>query len=197
MGTDLRNVTENLRLLHNPKTAREDPHLHSSASRNKETWWEKGTGETTSSSDLMDGQSKDDSGETEYMWDSTEEQDEEDTKQTAYMWDSMDEQDREDTMDRLKQTDKWVIWKSEDKWSTSLQAAGFHQLLHIHQYIQDECYGFKSKGWWRTRDIRVKKPKKIFEFWVRNKAKAPSGAQESITTALRRPIIASARINMR
>ena len=43
------------------------------------------------------------------MWDSTDEQDEEDTKKTAYMWDSMDEQDREDTMDRLKQTDKWVM----------------------------------------------------------------------------------------
>ena len=80
----------------------------------------------------IDEQNKDDSGQTEYMWDSTDEQDEEDTKKTAYMWDSMDEQDREDTMDRLKQTDKWVIWKSEDKWSTSLQAAGFHQLLHIH-----------------------------------------------------------------
>ena len=61
----------------------------------------------------MDEQSKDDSGETEYMWDSTDEQDEEDTKKTAYMWDSMDEQDREDTMDNLKQTDKWVIWKSK------------------------------------------------------------------------------------
>ena len=64
-------------------------------------------------SDLKDGQSKDDSGETEYMWDSTDEQDEEDTKKTAYFWDSMDEQDREDTMDNLKQTDKWVTWKSK------------------------------------------------------------------------------------
>jgi hypothetical protein len=68
-------------------------------SRNKET-------ETTSMSDLMDEQSKDDSGETEYMWDSTDEQGEEDTKKTAYMWDSMDEQVREDIMDMIKQTDK-------------------------------------------------------------------------------------------
>jgi hypothetical protein len=29
MGTDLRDVTENLRLLYNPKTTRGDPHLHS------------------------------------------------------------------------------------------------------------------------------------------------------------------------
>ena len=46
------------------------------------------------------------------MWDSTEEQDEEDTKKTAYMWDSMEDEDR--------------------------KAADFHQLLHIHQDIQDE-----------------------------------------------------------
>ena len=59
--------------------------------------------------DTMDEQSKDKSGETEYMWDSTDEQGGEDTEKTACMWDSMDEQDREDTMDRLKQTDKWVM----------------------------------------------------------------------------------------
>ena len=80
-----------------------------SVSRNKETWWKKGTGETTGMGDLMDEHNKDDSGETEYIWDSTDEQDEEDTKKTTYMWDSMDEQNREDTMDRLKQTDKWVM----------------------------------------------------------------------------------------
>jgi hypothetical protein len=128
-------------------TAVAAPTFFSSASRNKETWWEKGTGETTGMSDLKDGQSKDDSGETEYMWDSTDEQDEEDTKKTAYFWDSMDEQDREDTMmltssNRLTNLTQRVIWKSKDKWFTSLQAAGFHQLLHIHQDIQDECWGF-------------------------------------------------------
>jgi hypothetical protein len=45
----------------------------SSTSRNKETWWKKGTGETTDMGDSMDEQSKDDPGETEYMWDSTDE----------------------------------------------------------------------------------------------------------------------------
>ena len=54
------------------------------------------------------------------MWDSTDEQDGEDTRETVCIWDSMDDQDREDTMDNLKQTNKWVIWKTKDKWSTSL-----------------------------------------------------------------------------
>jgi hypothetical protein len=121
------------------------------------------------------------------LWDSADEQDVENTKKTAYMWDSMDEEDRENTMDSLKQTDKWVIWNTKDKWSTSLRRAGLHQLLHIHQDIHDECWGFKIKGWWRTGDIRVKKPKKIFECWVRDKTKVPSGAQEAITTALLAP----------
>jgi hypothetical protein len=91
--------------------------------------------------DSMDEQSRESSEETEYMWDSTDEQDGEDTRETAYIWDSMDDQDRDDTMDSLKQTNKWVIWKTKDKWSTSLQASGFHQLLHIHQDTQDECRG--------------------------------------------------------
>ena len=84
-----------------------------------------------------------------------DEQDEEDTKKTAYMWDSVDEEDREDTMDSLTLTDRWVIWKSEDKRYTSMTNAGFHQLLHIHQDTQDECWGFKIKEWWQTGDIRV------------------------------------------
>ena len=73
----------------------------------------------------------------------------------------MDEQDGEDTIDSLKQTDEWVIWKSKDKFSNCLQAAGFHQLLHIHQDIQDECWGFKINGWCRTGDIRVKKQENL------------------------------------
>ena len=81
------------------------------------------------------------------LWDSADEQDVENTKKTAYMWDSMDEEDRENTMDSLKQTDKWVIWNTKDKWSTFLKKTGFYQLLHIHQDIQDECWGFKFKGW--------------------------------------------------
>ena len=107
-----------------------------SVSRNKDNWWNKGTGETTGMTDSMDEQSRESSEETEYMWDSTDEQDGEDTRETAYIWDSMDDQDRDDTMDSLKQTNKWVIWKTKDKWSV-----GFHQLLHIHQDTQDECRG--------------------------------------------------------
>ena len=64
-----------------------------------------------------------------------------DTKNTAYMWDSMDEEDRADTIDILKQSDEWVIWKSKDKWSTSLTSAGFHQLLYIKKDIQEKCWG--------------------------------------------------------
>ena len=97
------------------------------------------------------------------MWDSSDEQEEGDTKKMAYMWDSMDEEDRADTIDNLKQSDNWVIWKSKDRWSASLQKAGFYQLLHIQKDIRDECWGSKIKGWWWTGDIRVKKQKKIFE----------------------------------
>ena len=131
----------------------------------------------------IDEQNKDDSGQTEYMWDSTDEQDGDDTEKTAYMWDLMDEQDREDTMDSLKQTDKWVIWKSKDKWSTSLQAAGFHQLLHTHQDIQDECWGFEIKGWWRIGDIRVKKPKKTFEYLSGHEARYWQGTESGLLGA--------------
>jgi hypothetical protein len=59
----------------------------------------------------------------------------------------LEDEDREDTIDILKQTYKRVTWKTKDKWSTSLKKAGFYQLLHIHQDIQDECWGFKFKGW--------------------------------------------------
>jgi len=99
----------------------------------------------------------------------------------------MDEEDRKDTMNILKQSDEWVIWKSKDKWTTPLKAAGFHQLLHIKEDIREECWGSKIKGWWRTGDIRVKQPKKIYECWVKDKTKAPPGAQDAIITALHAP----------
>ena len=91
----------------------------------------------------------------------------------AYIWDLMDEEDREDTM--------------EDEWSPLLKTAGFHQLLHIKKDIQEECWGSKIKGWWRTGDIRVKKPKKTYEWWVKIIATTPPGAQEAMITALQAP----------
>jgi hypothetical protein len=51
------------------------------------------------------------------LLDPSDEQEEGDTKKTAYMWDSMDEEDGTDTIDSLKTSDKWVIWKSKDRWS--------------------------------------------------------------------------------
>jgi hypothetical protein len=110
-----------------------------------------------------------------------------DTHTIAYIWDSMDEEDREDTMDTLQQSDEWVIWKSQDKWSPRLKAAGFHQLLYIKKEIQEDCWGSKIKGWWRTGDIRVKKPKKTYEFWVKSQATTPQGALEAMLTALQAP----------
>ena len=73
------------------------------------------------------------------MWDSSDEQEEGDTKKMAYMWDSMDEEDRADTIDNLKQSDNWVIWKSKDRWSVSLQKEGFYQLLHIQKRVPPEA----------------------------------------------------------
>jgi hypothetical protein len=58
----------------------------------------------------------------------------------------MDEEDRADTIDILKRSDEWVIWKSKDKWSASLTAAGFQQLLYIKKDIQEECWGSKMNG---------------------------------------------------
>ncbi len=58
-------------------------------------------------------------------------------------------------IDILKQSDKWVIWKSKNNWSVSLTETGFHQLLHINKDTQEKCWGSKIKGWWRTGDIRV------------------------------------------
>ena len=92
-------------------------------------------------------ESENESGETEDVGDPSDEQEEGDIKTTAYLWDSMDEEDREDTMDILKQSDEWVIWKSKDKWTTLLEAAGFHQLLYIKKDIQEDCWGSKIKGW--------------------------------------------------
>jgi hypothetical protein len=36
----------------------------------------------------------------------------------------------------------------------------FHQLLYIKKDIQEDCWGSKIKGWWRTGDIRVKNQKR-------------------------------------
>ncbi len=150
--------------------------------KNKDIWWESKTSLITPRDE-----SENESGETE-AWDPFDEQEEEGyRKTTAYIWDSMDEEDREDTMDTLKQSDEWVIWKSKDKWTTLLQAAGFHQLLYIKKDIQEDCWGSKIKGWWRTRDIRVKKPKKTYECWVKSKTKIPPGAQDAMITALQAP----------
>jgi hypothetical protein len=96
----------------------------------------------------------------------------------------MDEDDRMDTIDILQQSDEWVIWKSKDKWSDTLKITGFHQLLYINKDDQEVCLGSKIKGWWRTGDIRVKKPKKTYECWVKNKTKVPLGSHDVIITTL-------------
>jgi hypothetical protein len=158
------------------------PTFFPKASKNKDIWWE-----TKTSLNTPRDESENESGETEDVGDPSDEQEEGDIKTTAYLWDSMDEEDREDTMDILKQSDEWVIWKSKDKWTTLLKAAGFHQLLYIKKDIQEDCWGSKIKGWWRTGDIRVKKPKKTYECWVKNKTKVPPGAQDAIITALQAP----------
>jgi hypothetical protein len=121
-------------------------------SRNKDTWWEKRAGESTSVKAPQDEQSEDDSAETEYAWDSSDEQGEGDTKKTAYMWDSIDEEDRTDTMNSLDQSDRWVIWKSKDKWSVSLKNAGFHQLLHIQQDIKNRTGATSVKPFNKRKD---------------------------------------------
>jgi hypothetical protein len=36
---------------------------------------------------------------------------------------------------------------------------------------KEDCWGSKIKEWCRTGDIRVKKPKKTYECWVKNKTK--------------------------
>ena len=92
-------------------------------------------------------------------------------------------------MDNLKQTDKWVIWKSKDKWSTSLQTVGFHQLLHIHQDIQDECWDLTSKEGDIQETFGSRSPRKSLSVGQETKERCHRGAQqpgvqESITTAL-------------
>ena len=52
---------------------------------------------------------------------------------------------------------------------------------------QEDCWGSKTKGWCRTGDIRVKKPKKTYECWVKSKTTTPPGAQEAMITALQAP----------
>jgi len=163
------------------------PTFFPTASRSKDTWWQTNAEDSSNIKTPRDEQHEDESGETEYAWDSSDEQEKEDTKKTAYIWDSMDEEDRADTIDNLQQSDKWVIWKSKDKWSTSLQNKGFHQLLHLKEDTLDECWGSKIKGWWRSGDIRVKKSKKNWECWVKDKKIVPQGAQNPITMALQTP----------
>ncbi len=122
------------------------PTFFPKASRNKDTWWQTKAKKSPSTRTPRDEQSEDETGEIEYALDSLDEQEEGDTKTTAYIWDSMDEEDRADTIDILKQSDKWVIWKSKDKWSASLTEAGFNQLLYIQKDTQEECWGSKIKG---------------------------------------------------
>jgi hypothetical protein len=62
--------------------------------------------------------------------------------------------------------------------------ADFHQLFYIKKDIQEECWGSKIKGWWWRGDIRVKKPKKIFECWEKNKTRVLLGEQDTIITTL-------------
>ena len=100
---------------------------------------------------------------------------------TVYLWDSMDDQDRHNTMAALEEMTEWTIWKRKDRmWSPLLQKADFHQLLNIHQNKQSDCWGFKSKGWWRRGDIRTTKPKKSFECWVKTTADVPTEDKASL-----------------
>ncbi len=87
--------------------------------RRKHHWGR--THDKTSENELM---------ETEDEGDPPDGQGVEDIHTAAYIWDSMDEEDREDTMATLQLLDEWAIWKSKDKWSPLLKAAGFHQLLY-------------------------------------------------------------------
>ena len=64
---------------------------------------------------------------------------------------------------------------------------GFHQFLNIHEDNQEECWGFKIKGWWWEGDIRTTKTRKSFECWVKTTSDVPRGAQESLTEALIAP----------
>ena len=58
----------------------------------------------------------------------------------------------------------------------------------VHQEGHPEdCWGSKIKGWWRTGDIRVQKPKKTYEYWVKNKTKIPPRAQDTIIPAVQEP----------
>ena len=60
IGTDIGNTTENLRLLSIATTT-----FFPTDSRNKDTWWEKGTEEATRMQVPRDEQSEDNPGETE------------------------------------------------------------------------------------------------------------------------------------
>jgi hypothetical protein len=71
--------------------------------------------------------------------------------------------------------------------SATFEKAGFYQLRHIQKDIRDECWGSKIKGWWRTGDIRVKKQKKIFECWVKDKTRVSPEAQNDMIMTLQSP----------
>ncbi len=158
------------------------PTFFPKATKNKDIWWE-----TKTPLNTPQDESENELMETGDSGDPPDGQDVGDMKTTAYIWDSMDEEDRVDTMTTLKQSDEWVIWKSKDKWTALLKADVFYQLLYIKKDIQEDCWGSKIKGWWRTGDIRVKKPKKTYECWVKDKTKIPPGAQDTIIMALQTP----------
>jgi hypothetical protein len=104
---------------------------------------------------------------------------------TVYLWDSMDDQDRQNTMVMLKESTTCPIWKTKDKrWTPLLRQAGYHQLLDIHKNKQSDCWGFKIKGWWWRGDIRVTKPKKSFECWVKSATDTPKETNKSLMEAL-------------
>ena len=107
---------------------------------------------------------------------------------TVYLWDSMDDQDRQNTMTVLVESTEWTIWKTKDKrWTPLLRQADYHQLLDIHKNKQSDCWGFKIKGWWRRGDIRVTKPKKSFEYWVKTAKDVPTEARKTLMEELTVP----------
>ncbi len=56
-----------------------------------------------------------------------------------------------------------------------------------HKDKQEECWGFKIKGWWRKGDIRTTKTRKSFECWVKTISDVPTGTQKSLTETLTAP----------
>jgi hypothetical protein len=107
---------------------------------------------------------------------------------TVYLWDTMEDQDRQDSLEALSGKDNWVVWKTKDnKWTHELQKSGFQQLLTLDKNTTAGGWGNKIKGWWRRRDIKVTKYRKIRECWVKSLVNAPSGAQRAIKNTLLSP----------